>query len=343
MSVLTIVVTVLGLCLFETVSSIDNAIINAEVLSGMGKKARRWFLTWGILIAVFLARGLIPWLVVWMALPGLGPIGAFTAAFSSDPQVMHAVESASPLLLMGGGIFLVLLFLHWLFLEPKSFGLIGERFFLENGVWFYAVASIFLAVTVWFSLKAGQLVAFAGVVGSTMFFITSGFKENAERQEQNLAGSSLSDISKLLFLEVIDLTFSIDGVLGAFAFTLSVPLIIIGNGLGAVIVRQITVGNIERIKRYRYLKNGAMYSILFLGAVMMADALGAHIPELVSPIATFLIVGAFFIRSVLAARREEADSKRRGAKPRARAKKPAAVSRRRPASKSRKADHGRRM
>ncbi len=344
MSVLTIVVTVLGLCLFETVSSIDNAIINAEVLSGMGKKARRWFLTWGILIAVFLARGLIPWLVVWMALPGLGPIGAFTAAFSSDPQVMHAVESASPLLLMGGGIFLVLLFLHWLFLEPKSFGLIGERFFLENGVWFYAVASIFLAVTVWFSLKAGQLVAFAGVVGSTMFFITSGFKENAERQEQNLAGSSLSDISKLLFLEVIDLTFSIDGVLGAFAFTLSVPLIIIGNGLGAVIVRQITVGNIERIKRYRYLKNGAMYSILFLGAVMMADALGAHIPELVSPIATFLIVGAFFIRSVLAARREEAEQKpQRGERPGARAKKTAAVSRRRPASRSRKADHGRRM
>jgi hypothetical protein len=60
MPILTIIMTVAGLCLFETISSIDNAIINAEVLSGMGKKSRRWFLTWGIFIAVFAVRGLLP-------------------------------------------------------------------------------------------------------------------------------------------------------------------------------------------------------------------------------------------------------------------------------------------
>ena len=299
MSIVGIGLTILGLAVFETVSSVDNAIINAEVLSGMGARARRWFLLWGMLFAVFIVRGLLPWLIVWLALPQEGPVGAFLAAFSSDARVVRAVEHAAPILLMGGGVFLVLLFLHWLFLEPKNYGLAGERFFASQGAWFYAVASIFLALTVWFSLKVDELAAFAAVVGSTLFFITHGFKENAEAQEKRLLSSGLSDLSKILYLEVIDMTFSIDGVLGAFAFTLSVPIIILGNGLGAVVVRQITVGNIDRIRRLRYIKNGAMYSILVLGAVMMADGLGVHVPQWVSPAATLLIVGGFLVWSLL--------------------------------------------
>jgi uncharacterized protein len=326
MDVASIILTILGLSLFETVSSVDNAIINAEVLSGMGQKARRWFLFWGIIFAVFVVRGLLPWLIVWMALPSLGPIGALTAAFSSDPLVRDAVESASPVLFMGGGVFLVLLFLHWLFLEPKQFGLPGERFFASQGVWFYAVAAVFLAFTVWYSLRAGQMVAFAAVIGSTVFFITHGFKENAEHQEKRLLSGSLSDVSKILYLEIIDATFSIDGVLGAFAFTLSVPLIIAGNGLGAVIVRQITVGNIERIRKLRFIKNGAMYSILVLGAVMMADSFSLHVPEWVSPASTFLIVGFFFARSLLENRAEaRAAGRKSGRKPKKRSGKPRRV------------------
>jgi hypothetical protein len=148
------------------------------------------------------------------------------------------------------------------------------------------------------------MVAFSAVIGSTLFFITHGFKENAEAQEKRLLSGSLSDVSKILYLEIIDMTFSIDGVLGAFAFTLSVPIIILGNGLGAVIVRQITVGNIERIRRLRFIKNGAMYSILFLGAVMMCDGLGVHVPQWLSPAATFGIVGGFFAKSLWVLRRE---------------------------------------
>jgi hypothetical protein len=299
MGIAAMLLTVLGLSLFETVSSVDNAIINAEVLSGMGARARRWFLLWGMLFAVFVVRGLLPWLIVWLAVPGVGPIGALTAAFSSDPMVLEAVERAAPILLMGGGVFLVLLFLHWLFLEPKQFGLAGERFFASQGIWFYAVASVFLALSVWFSLRVSSLVGFSAVIGSTVFFITHGFKENAEAQEKRLMNGGLSDISKILYLEIIDMTFSIDGVLGAFAFTLSVPIIILGNGLGAVIVRQITVGNIARIKRLRYIKNGAMYSILLLGAVMMCDGFGLEIPAWVSPASTFLVVSFFFVKSLM--------------------------------------------
>ena len=267
----------------------------------------------GAFFLLFSSSRPLPWLIVWMALPGLGPIGAFLAAFSSDPAIMEAVEATAPILLMGGGVFLVLLFLHWLFIEPKHFGLAGERFFSRQGAWFFACASVFLAATVWFALRRGSLVAFSAVIGSTVFFITHGFKENAEGQEKRLMTSGLSDMSRILYLEIIDMTFSIDGVLGAFAFTLSVPLIIIGNGLGAVIVRQITIGNIGRIKRYRFLKNGAMYSILVLGAVMMCDAFGMHVPQWASPVATFAVVGFFFIRS-LQENRKDTPKARKGAK-----------------------------
>jgi len=297
MDIASILLTVTGLCLFEAVSSLDNAIVNADVLSTMGERARRWFLTWGLLTAVFVIRGFLPWLIVWAATPSIGPAGAFTAAFSGDPRLMAAIGTSSPVLLMGGGTFLVFLFFHWLFLEEKHFGLRGERYIRKKGVWFYAVVSILLAAIVWFALGMHPLVAFGAVVGSTAFFIVHGFRQNAEGRERSLTDRSISDVSKIFYLEVIDATFSVDGVLGAFAFTLSVPLIILGNGLGAFVVREITVGNIDRIRQYIYLKNGAMYSILALGTVMILKSFGMEIPGYLPPLITFAIVGYFLLKS----------------------------------------------
>ena len=294
------ILTVLGLCLFESVLSIDNAVINADVLSTMSEKGRRWFLFWGILFAVFVIRGILPWLIVWMTVPKLGPLGAITATFSNDPRVKEAIDTSAPILLAGGGTFLIFLFFNWLFLEPKRYGLIGERFIHSQGIWFYAVVSIILTLIVWFAIKVDSFMAFGAVVGSTTFFITHGFKQNAEQREERLLSGEYtqSDLSKILYLEAIDATFSIDGVLGAFAFTLSVPLILIGNGLGAIILRQLTVANIKRIKKYVYLKNGAMYAVFFLGIIMLLDSFGFHVPSWVSPIVTFLTIGYFFVKSL---------------------------------------------
>ena len=294
--------TVLGLAVFETVCSIDNAVINAEVLSTMGERARRWFLLYGILLAVFVVRGVLPWLIVWLATPGLGPLEALTATFSSDPRVLTAVNASKSMLLIGGGTFLVFLFFHWLFLEPKNYGIFFEQPFEKQGVWFFAVVSILLTAIVWYALQHSQMAAFGAVVGSTTFFITHGFKANAEEAEKNLAKERMSDLAKIFYLEVIDTTFSIDGVLGAFAFTLSVPLILLGNGLGAIVVRQMTVSNIDRIKKYLYLKNGAMYSIVCLGVVMLADGFGAHVPVYVAPVVTFAVIGWFYWKSLVAIR-----------------------------------------
>lgn len=294
---LTLALVVAGLTVFEAVSSIDNAVINADVLSTVGPRARRFFITWGMLSAVFLVRGLLPWFIVFLALPSLGFVGSLTATFSSDPTVIAAVARSAPILLMGGGVFLIFLFCHWLFLERKNHGLFAECFFERQAAWFYALVSVILAGIVWYALQLNPLVAFGAVVGSTAFFIVHGFRHQAEATERTLHNSSLTDVGKIMYLEVIDLSFSIDGVLGAFAFTLSVPLILLGNGLGAVIVRQLTIANIERVRRYLFLKNGAMYSVLVLGLVMVAEGFGIHIPQWFAPVATFLIIGYFVQKS----------------------------------------------
>ncbi|MES2416454.1 MAG: DUF475 domain-containing protein [Patescibacteria group bacterium] len=290
--------TILGLAIFEAISSIDNAVINAEVLSTMGKKARKWFLLWGFLLAVVVVRGVLPFAIVWAFNPLLSISQVLSAAWSSDPIVHESIEKSAPILLVAGGVFLLFLFLHWLFLEDKNFGLPKtEKFFMKNGVWFYSIVSVLLAFIAWFALKESNLMGFGAVVGSTLFFITHGFKQNAEETEKNLASSARSDLSKLFFLEIIDATFSIDSVLGAFAFTLSVPLILLGNGLGAYLVRKLTMSNIENIKKYVFLKNGAMYSILVLGMIMILQSFGYHIPEFISPLATISIISFFFLKS----------------------------------------------
>ncbi|MEK7190536.1 MAG: DUF475 domain-containing protein [Patescibacteria group bacterium] len=300
--------TIVGLSLFEAISSVDNAIINAEVLTTMSQRARKWFLTWGMFIAVFLVRGLLPFFIIWAFNTSLTPGQVFSAAWNSNPLVHESIEKSAPILLVAGGVFLLFLFLHWLFLEDKRFGLHRtEKFFMSKGVWFYAVASILLMIISYFALKESNLMGFGAVVGSTLFFITHGFKQNAEEQEKKLLAppssggvkAAHSDLSKLFFLEIIDTTFSIDGVLGAFAFTLSVPLILLGNGLGAFIVRELTIRNIENIKKYIYLKHGAMYSILVLGIIMILHSFGFTIPEYLSPVLTFIIIGFFFWKSKL--------------------------------------------
>ncbi len=293
---------IIGLILFEIVSSIDNAVINAEILHGMSQKARRWFLTWGLLFAVFIMRGLLPIIIVWVSNPSLAFDKVLTGVFTSDPVVIDSIHRSAPYLLMAGGIFLVFLFFNWLFLDAKNVGLRVEKFFAQHGIWFYSVISLILVAIVYQSLRIDPYLALAAVIGSTTFFITHGFSQQAEIAERRMltGGGVSSDTSKILFLLVIDSIFSIDGVVGAFAFTLIIPLILIGNGIGAIVVRQLTISNIENIKKLAYLKNGAMYSLSVLGTVMIADAFKIHIPEWVAPLSTVAIVGWFFYKSVMA-------------------------------------------
>lgn len=193
-------------------------------------------------------RGLLPLLINYFSSPGLGLVQSFWATFSSNPVVLEIVKRQTPILLAGGGMYLVYLFFYWLFIESKEYAFFLERYIHDKlSFWFYAVASVILLTVVWLTIKINPLIALGAVVGSTAFFFTNGFKKNAEEKEKELTAGHLSDISKILYLEVIDATFSIDGVLGAFAFTVSLPLILLGNGLGAVVVRYFTVHGIKTV------------------------------------------------------------------------------------------------
>jgi len=240
----------------------------------------------------------LPLLIIYFSTPGLGIVDSFTATFQSGGEAAEIIERQAPILLAGGGVFLIFLFLHWLFIEGKKYA-----FFLERNLhkhyhfWFYALASIILLVIVWSTIKTNPLISLGAVIGSTAFFIVSGFKRNAEEKEKELTEGKMTDVSKILYLELIDMAFSIDGILGAFAFTLSVPLILVGNGLGAFIVRYFTIHGVKTVRKYAYLKNGAMYSVGFLGLIMIFESFGLHIYSWVPPLVTFLVVGLFFYLS----------------------------------------------
>jgi uncharacterized protein len=305
---ITIAITIVGLILFEIVSSIDNAVINAEILKDLGAKARKWFLTWGLLLAVFLVRGILPFLIVWLANPEIGLWNVVQLSFTDPVRSHELIEQGAPLLLVGGGIFLVFLFLNWLFMEEKHFGLPHEKFFKSQSMWFYAITSLVLVVVLYFAENRQPHLSLAAALGSTVFFIIHGLNQKAEEAEEELLHSKKgksSDWTKLALLMVIDAVFSIDGVVGAFAFTTSVPLILIGNGIGALVVRQITIGNIERIRSLKLLKNGAMYSIGILGAIMILDAFKIHVPEWLAPVCTVGLVGYFYWRSVVLLKTEK--------------------------------------
>lgn len=296
--ILEYIVIIIGLCVFETISSVDNAIINAHVLKTVSERYRKIFLFWGIIFAVFIIRGLLPFLIVWLTNPTLSFFQVFSSSFSSNETVAASLEASKPMLLLGGGAYLFLVFLSWLFLEEKKCFFWIEKFINRQGVWFYAITSIFTTLTVYFALKVNPLLALALTIGVSAFFITDGFKKSAEDKEKELLTGNLSAWSKLIYLEVLDASFSIDGVIGAFAFTMSIPLIIIGNGLGAFIVRELTIKGIDKISKYAYLKNGAMYSIGVLGSLMVLESFGQEFPFWLVPLNTFAILLFFLYLSV---------------------------------------------
>lgn len=289
-----LLLTVFGLIVFEAVNSIDNAIVNAHMLKTMSEKARRWFLVWGMFIAVFLVRGVLPFLIVWITSPSVGFTEALRATFGGDETAKAAMDASAYILLTGGGMFLLLLYLHWLFLEKKDPYFVPDKLIKpHHGIWFFALAAILL-VAVLYIARANPFAMLVAAAGNAVFFILYGFRETAEREEHIIERGGYSDLSKLLFLEVLDASFSIDGVLGAFAFTTSVILIFIGNGIGALIVRELTIKSIDKIAQYRWLKNGAMTSIGFLGIFMLVEAFGVYLHDWLPTITTVGIVGTAF-------------------------------------------------
>jgi hypothetical protein len=262
----------------------------------MGQLWRKRFLLIGIITSVFLVRFLLPLFIVWVSVPNLSLPDLFANFSGGSNLAANAINAQKPIILMFGGVFLIYLYFHWLFLEKKD-PLYIERFLkAKHGVWFFGFAAVILVVVMYLA-KANAMMMLAAAVGSAAFFLLYGLQETAESSYQNVGTASMSDFSKFVYLEVLDAAFSFDGVVGSFAFTINLLLIFIGIGIGAVVVRQLTVKGIDQVAKYRYLKNGAMTSIGFLGLFMMVEAFGLELPSYVPIAATLLLVGVAFWKS----------------------------------------------
>lgn len=289
------------LAVLEISLSFDNAIVNANILETMDPKWQHRFLTWGIIIAVFGMRIIFPLAVVAVAAK-IGPLSAIVLA-ATDPQEYARIMDESHIGISAfGGTFLMMVALSYFIDQSKEVDWIR---FIESRLRRWAsirgleiAVVMFTALLFSISLPAHKSATFlfSSVCGLLTFLAVEllGHFLDEEKEVQNLAVKG--GLGAFLYLEVLDASFSFDGVIGAFALTQNLFLIAIGLGIGAFYVRSMTIMLVEQkmLTQFRYLEHGAFYSVLVLSVIMFTQSLW-HIPELFTGLigATFICLSLF--------------------------------------------------
>lgn len=295
------IVLVLGV--LEVSLSFDNAVVNASVLKDMSEIWRRRFLTWGILIAVFGMRIVFPVAIVAIA-ASLGPIEAIRLAANDPDQYQRIITEAHVGIAGFGGAFLGMVGLNFFFDSDKEvhwIEIIESRLIKLASVDAISIA-IILASLYGIStlLTQGDSYAFiiAGIFGLLAYIAVEAINSLLEAPEAvdsagNLTGVvARSGLASFLYLELLDSSFSFDGVIGAFALTNNIFIIALGLGIGAMFVRSMTIMLVEKgtLAQYRYLEHGAFWAILALAAIMLLSA-RFHIPETITGLIGAVLIG----------------------------------------------------
>lgn len=273
------------LAVLETTLSFDNAVVNARVLSRMGEVWQRRFLTWGIPIAVFGTRFVLPILIV-AAAAGLSPLLAAQLAFWDAESYGHYIEEAHVAIAAFGSSFLLLVSLKYFFDDQKTkhwLAAIERHMSRWGGIEAIEVALtllVLLTCAYFLPEKAGT-VLFAGLVGVVLFIVIEGIAQAFEVEAGPAAAAA--GASLFIYLNVLDSAFSLDGVVGAFAITSSLPVIIGGLGIGALFVRAFTVALVraKTLQSLPYLEHGAHYAIFGLAVAMLATIF-MPVPEVIT-------------------------------------------------------------
>ena len=271
----------------EVSLSFDNAVVNASVLRHWNDFWRKLFLTVGILVAVFGMRLVFPLLIVSVA-TGLGMLDVWQMAINTpDEYARHLTENHAEVAAFGGA-FLLLVFLNFLFDEEKELHWLG---WIEEKLGNYGSESLAVLVTLCAAFAAMALVPEArklsvlasGVLGVVIYVGVnwiSGLLEEEEADPTLGKMVSRGSIGGFMYLEVLDASFSFDGVIGAFAITNDVVIIMLGLAIGAMFVRSMTVYLVDKgtLQEFVYLEHGAHYAIGIL-ALIMFSSVKYHIPE----------------------------------------------------------------
>ena len=269
----------------EIALSFDNAIVNANRLQGMTAVWQKRFLTWGILIAVFGMRIVFPLAIVSIA-AHIGPIEAIRLAASDPAAYADIMDEAHLPIAAFGGAFLMMVGLAYFIDEAKEVDWIRavecqlRRCASVRGlqITFVLVAVLIFAL----NMPEGDLGRFllAAIFGLVVFTGVEALSHILDDARHTAAMARSGGLGAFLYLEVLDASFSFDGVIGAFALTQNLFLIAIGLGIGAMYVRSMTIMLVEKqtLAQFRYLEHGAFYSIIALAIIMFGQTLW-HVPE----------------------------------------------------------------
>lgn len=299
------------LMLVEITFSFDNAIINARILSTMSKFWQLMFLTVGMLIAVFGVRFVFPVLLV-MVTTQLGWNEVISLAFNNPERYAEILKHAHPYIASFGGMFLVMLSLAFFFDASRKVLWIDvvERPLRRLGKW-WIYTPIAVTILLFVAYLPGNhhsqetLLAGGIGIGLSLFLhaLTELFTRRQEAAKAHAAKRSLlsAGFISFIYLQVLDSSFSLDGVVGAFAVTTDVILIMTGLGVGALWVRSLTLLMVRRrtLDAYRYLEHGAHYTIAVLATVLLLG-LFFDIPEVYAGILGIAIVGSSIWSSIKA-------------------------------------------
>lgn len=293
------------LSVLEISLSFDNAIVNANKLEQMTEAWRRRFLTWGILIAVFGMRILFPLAIVAVAAK-INPIAAIELAASRPDEYERIIGGAQVSISAFGGTFLMMVALRYFIDDEKDVHWIRlmEVRLAKWSVIRSIEIVILLVVVVAFSflLPSAEATTFlmASIFGLLTFLCVETVGQFLDAPQEATAAAARGGLGAFLYLELLDASFSFDGVIGAFALTNNLFLIAIGLGVGAFYVRSITIMLVDRktLKAFRYLEHGAFYSILALSIIMFAQTI-IHVPELVTGLLSATLIGLALVSSIL--------------------------------------------
>lgn len=292
------------LAVLEVSLSFDNAAVNASVLKDMDPVWQQRFLTWGIAIAVFGMRVVFP-LVIVMIAAQLGPIEAMQLALNQPEQYERIVGSAHIGLMGFGGAFLGMVGLKYFFDSDKEVNWIGviERPLAKVADIDAISIGLVLLGTYLTSLalsSADALVFIVAAIAGLLTFIAVEIVNHVLEPPTPSAGQvARAGFGAFLYLEVLDASFSFDGVIGAFALSNNLIVIAIGLGIGAMFVRSMTIFLVRKgtLSEYRYLEHGAFYAILALAVIMYLNTF-LHIPEVITGLIGAVLIGLAFWSSV---------------------------------------------
>lgn len=297
------------LSILEVTLSFDNAVINAMKLEKMNDTWRHRFLTWGIAIAVFGMRFLFPILVV-AAFSGLTIIGVTKLALYDVDKYAHYLHIVHAPLVTFGGAFLLMIFLAYFLHEEKEchwISCVEKQLQKLTCVKYVDVVFALLALMILQNFIPEEqkiAVILAGFTGIILYLVVDSISNLLEQIAEKRA-AVMGEAAKLgfigfLYLELIDASFSLDGVLGAFAISKDIIIITIGLAIGAMFVRSLTIFMVDMktLKQYLYLEHGAHWAIGFL-AIIMFISTRVEIPEVVTGGTGLVIVGAAFISSII--------------------------------------------